>query len=213
MSVEDRSMTVSNRRLRQAALWRIRLQYADFTPELHQRWEAWIDVPEHQQAFSRVEEMWDTFAWEYKKRHQDEIAAPIEKPTRSWRGPFGLGLHSPPDILIVAGSLAALAGAVVLISDAAPATTLFQMQVQPKPGETIEPAPAMETAPLTDIEVGFDGQRRIVHVGRGKAVFRVTKDPRRRFVVTAGPMRIEGAGTEFSVSNSEHSVIVTIVKK
>jgi transmembrane sensor len=43
-------------------------------------------------------------------------------------------------------------------------------------------------------------------------MFRVAKDPRRPFIVTAGGARVTAVGTEFSVSRNDDAVVVTVTE-
>lgn len=218
MSAEYRSMKWPDRRLRRAAAWRIRLQYSDFTTKLHERWEAWIDVSENERAFDEIEALWNTFDALLARRQRDALQVDFAPKSRKslasllYEAALRIDLVRKRAIWITANVAALAIGAVVLFSQVAPATTLLQVQVDPRQGTTPEQASTMETAPLTDIEVSFNRQQRIVQVSRGKAVFRVAKDPQRSIVVTTGPVRIEGMGSEFSVSNTELSVVVTVNK-
>lgn len=194
MSSADFSTALSDRRLRQAAAWRIRLQYADFTTRLHERWEAWIEIPENQRAFARIERLWGTLHQQRLLCEQNCGRFGVVRRLASLLGDWDLRLLLSPRRaiwIIVTVAVLAMSGAVVARSDVFAATTLLQLQVEPR-----QPA-----ASPTEIEV---------EVAHGKAVFRGANDRQRRFVVTTDLARIEGTGTEFSVSNTEQSIVVTV---
>jgi ferric-dicitrate binding protein FerR (iron transport regulator) len=197
MSSADFSTTLSDRRLRQAAAWRIRLQYADFTTRLHERWEAWIEIPENRRAFTRIERLWATLYERHLLCEQNDGRFSAARRLASLLCDLAFRfLLSPRRAIWIMASAAVLAmsGAVVELSDVFAATTPFQLQVAPR-----QPA----TSPPPDIEV---------EVAHGKAVFLGANDWRRRIVVTTDLARIEGTGTEFSVSNTEQSIVVTVAE-
>lgn len=62
------------------------------------------------------------------------------------------------------------------------------------------------------VAVRMDERARSVTLQRGRAFFRVAKDPRRPFIVTAGDKRVRAVGTEFEVRLAGDEVIVTVVE-
>ena len=62
------------------------------------------------------------------------------------------------------------------------------------------------------VAVRMDERARSVTLQRGRAFFRVAKDPRRPFIVTAGDKRVRAVGTEFEVRLAGDQVIVTVVE-
>lgn len=62
------------------------------------------------------------------------------------------------------------------------------------------------------IAVRIDAALRAVTLQRGRAFFRVTKDPARPFVVTAGDKRVRAVGTAFEVRLDGGEVIVTVTE-
>ena len=197
MSAEYRNMTPSSRSLRQAIAWCIRLQYADFTTRLHERWETWIDIPENQCAFQVIEELWSQLDQPRHPRHVKRSST--SQPPKPSKGLTALRL--PRAIWITTTTAILAIGAVAFYSKAAPATMRFQMQVHSQKSKPLAPASAAKSSPPPEIEV---------EVARGKAVFRGADDLQRRYIVTTDVARIEGTGTEFSVSNTEQSVVVTV---
>ena len=221
MSTEDRNLIPSDRLLRRAIAWRIRLQYSDFTDQLHNRWQAWIDVPDHERAFEQIEKLWDQFdeLRSIRERQQAQLEAALkhlERPRTFRRRPaFGCGLRLQPAMWMLTTCVAVLVGAVVLFSNVAPATTRLEMAVDPPPQQaveypTLQDVSTFETTPLTEIEVKVEDGQRIMQVTRGKAFFRAVNDPQRPMIVTTELVRITAVGTKFSVSNTDESVVVTV---
>lgn len=64
----------------------------------------------------------------------------------------------------------------------------------------------------SEIAVRIDEKARTVMLRRGRAYFKVTKDPSRPFVVVAGDKRVRAVGTAFEVRIDNDKVIVTVVE-
>lgn len=64
----------------------------------------------------------------------------------------------------------------------------------------------------TELSVIFSRQRRAIRVLDGQAWFKVTHDPHRPFIVTAGDGTITDIGTEFLVTRDSDRVVVTVTE-
>ncbi|MGK6355707.1 FecR family protein [Sphingomonas sp. DT-207] len=64
----------------------------------------------------------------------------------------------------------------------------------------------------SEIAIRMDDTARTVTLRRGRAYFKVTKDPKRPFVVVAGDKRVRAVGTAFEVRIDAERVIVTVVE-
>lgn len=69
----------------------------------------------------------------------------------------------------------------------------------------------MNTA--SQIEAKFDDSQRFVHLSEGEALFEVTKDPARPFVVESRGLQVKAVGTEFSVRNARQGPLVVAVQE
>ncbi|MBP6105364.1 MAG: FecR domain-containing protein [Steroidobacteraceae bacterium] len=67
-------------------------------------------------------------------------------------------------------------------------------------------------APLTEMRIRFTRDRRSIELRRGQALFDVSPDPRRPFVVDAGTALVHAVGTSFDVDRAEEVVRVTVIK-
>jgi transmembrane sensor len=70
----------------------------------------------------------------------------------------------------------------------------------------------VELNALSAIRVRFTDSERRVDLVSGQALFNVTHNAARPFVVVAGVTRVQDVGTEFEVARSESSTIVTVVE-
>ena len=70
----------------------------------------------------------------------------------------------------------------------------------------------VSTGPNTLMQVDYsDGTRRI-NLARGEAMFKVTKDPSRPFIVNAGGAVARAVGTRFGVERREDRIRVTVAE-
>lgn len=60
------------------------------------------------------------------------------------------------------------------------------------------------------IEAEYSASRRIVRLLRGEALFDVTPDPARPFIVYAGDTRVQAIGTRFIVRLTSENIVVTV---
>jgi transmembrane sensor len=70
----------------------------------------------------------------------------------------------------------------------------------------------MQLDPKTRVRVKFGTNSRTVSLERGRAVFRVFKDPKRSFLVDADNTLIRAIGTAFGVDRRRQDVIVTVME-
>jgi transmembrane sensor len=64
--------------------------------------------------------------------------------------------------------------------------------------------------PETQIRIGLSKAERRITLERGRALFRVAKDPHRPFLVTSEGTLIRAVGTIFAVEQADESIIVTV---
>lgn len=70
----------------------------------------------------------------------------------------------------------------------------------------------VQLEPETRLRVRFADHRRSVAFERGRALFRVAKDPRRPFWVSVDHTSVRAVGTAFGVESGQHGVIVTVAE-
>lgn len=70
----------------------------------------------------------------------------------------------------------------------------------------------VQLEPETRLEISFGTHQRRVWLQRGRALFRVAKDPRRPFWVRADQTLVRAVGTEFGVEDRARSVVVTVAE-
>ena len=75
---------------------------------------------------------------------------------------------------------------------------------------TLDDGSVLRLSPRTDVRVKMETNLRSIALNRGEAVFRVAKDPRRPFVVSAAQTRVQAVGTVFAVARHADTVVVTV---
>jgi transmembrane sensor len=65
---------------------------------------------------------------------------------------------------------------------------------------------------LSNVRVKFTSHERAVELVSGQALFHVTKDPKRPFVVRAGGTRFRAVGTQFDVNRTPLGTVLTVLE-
>jgi transmembrane sensor len=66
--------------------------------------------------------------------------------------------------------------------------------------------------PETQLRIRFDSQLRQIDLQRGRARFRVAKNPKRPFLVRADGTLVRAVGTEFGVEHRSRGIVVTVAE-
>jgi len=70
----------------------------------------------------------------------------------------------------------------------------------------------VQLEPETKLRVKFEERERLLVLDRGRALFRVAKDPQRPFRVSTNDTSVRAVGTAFGVESGEQGVIVTVAE-
>jgi transmembrane sensor len=70
----------------------------------------------------------------------------------------------------------------------------------------------VSTGPNTLMQVDYSKETRRINLARGEAMFKVTKDPSRPFIVNAGGAIARAVGTRFGVERREDRIRVTVAE-
>lgn len=77
---------------------------------------------------------------------------------------------------------------------------------------TLDDGSSVELNARSRLRVRFTEDRRLVDLLEGQALFRVTKDPTRPFVVVSDKMRVRAVGTQFDVNRRQSTTTVTVIE-
>ncbi len=89
---------------------------------------------------------------------------------------------------------------------------LYSTELGEQRSITLDDGSVVSLNTLTEVEVVFDGFERRVRLVAGEALFDVTKDAARPFVVDAGSMHLTVVGTRFNVYKQPDAAVLTVVE-
>jgi transmembrane sensor len=76
----------------------------------------------------------------------------------------------------------------------------------------LEDGTVVQLEPETRLRVKYEEKLRRVELEHGRALFRVTKNPQRPFVVSADQTSVRAVGTAFGVESNSRGVVVTVAE-
>jgi transmembrane sensor len=194
-----------------AADWLVRNQAAPAVDEAA-RFRAWLAAdPRHEAAYRQLEKTWIALNGPRQAGGADNIRRELRwRATRRTRRRRAWALGT-----ITFATAAALAVVVFLPHEparspaAAPANTVAVLRPNT---QTLPDGSKVEFNADAEIRVNFSPALRAVELVRGEALFSVTKDPARPFVVTASAVQVRAVGTEFSVRHGADQVRVLVTE-
>lgn len=216
----DENQTMPASIAEQAGAWDARLRAPDCTDADRARFAEWRDAdPAHQQTFERLQAVVATLRHERSRadisalrdealragqQHRRRVwfataaafAAAITLGIIVWNGPGQEWLREP-----VAAMVTRLSGAQIYSTSTGQRSTFV-----------LDDGSSIELNAQSRIEVRFSDYRREVVLVEGQALFNVTKDLRRPFIVRAGDRQVLAIGTRFDVRLDSTSVQVTLLE-
>lgn len=203
----------------QAAYWFLRLRDHDVSAEEIEAALEWQEArPEHQAAFARIESLWQRCDGLDQPPLPDSLheSAGIDQLQPA---PWSMRRRFARSLPLMAASVAALAVLVVAVIQWSP-------DVGSRPPELVRYATAIgenRVVKLADdsevtlsgasaISVNYSDEQRHVTLTDGEALFKVTKDAERPFVVEAATGQVMAIGTQFDVRRGLEGVTVTVVE-
>ncbi len=179
----------------EAVMWVIKLDGGNLSADEQEAFREWRGrSPLHEQRFLTL-----------AKVHMavSDLHGPEE-------GHGGLSIAEASNLLLKRRPATASGAAMVLLGTLAAGTLMLQQlgtaegdSIRTAVGEQLErqleDGSALVLNTRTDVTVDYDRRERRVVLGQGEALFEVTRNPERPFVVIAGGQRIQVLGTIFSV--------------
>lgn len=182
----------------EAAAWLARLQGPGRTPAAEAAFKEWLEAdPAHAHAFGAATDVWDVLPGAAKL----DTPAPRVQRARAPRVWWRFAAASVAVVIAVAG---------VLSLDRGPpsyTTAVGESRTIP-----LQDGSHVTLNTGTTMMVDFTATTRLVRMQRGEAMFEVTKDAARPFVVEAGGKRVTALGTTFIVRLDEDKVAVTLIE-
>lgn len=181
--------------LAEAAAWLTRLQRPGRTPALEAAFQEWLSEPAHERAFARATDAWEIIPGAARLGDAGRSARP-------WRDLGRAGVALAAACVAVTVAVGAW-----LARDPVYATDVGEQQVF-----TLSDGSRVALNTGSHLVVDFSEGERRVRLERGEAMFEVTKNPDRPFVVEAGEERVRVLGTTFTVRKDGQKVAVTLVE-
>jgi transmembrane sensor len=211
MDVSDRSIKSKE----EAAAWLLRLESGTATRPEREAFVEWLrESPLHVAEMLRLTNVHDALA-SFERWDEVELQDASPRPVVVPLSPQTRYTHPPrrtwPLVAAVAVSLVA-----VLIGAVALWDRLRDPIITTERGErreiTLADGSVLQIDPNTTLRVRFEQASREIGLERGRAVFKVAKNPRRPFVVKAEDTLIRAIGTSFGVERGRAGVRVTVVE-
>lgn len=203
-----------------AGAWDARLRAPDCTDEDRARFAAWRDAdPAHQQTFERLQAI--VAALRHEQGRAD-IRALRDEALRA-------GQHHRRRVWFAAtaAAVSALAVGAIVWNGASPnwlrepieamitrmsGAQIYSTDTGQRSTFVLDDGSNIELNARSRIEVRFSDYRRDVVLVEGQALFSVSKDPHRPFLVHAGDRQVLAVGTRFDVRLDSSSVQVTLLE-
>ncbi|MGH2447002.1 MAG: FecR family protein [Chloroflexota bacterium] len=219
--------TLNTQILEEASTWFVELNEGDLSAVAREAFAAWLRAsPEHVRAFLQISALWEDVP-RLSKSGSADIDALLARP-RSENNVVPLGVPTAPQgatdspgrghqaarrwpmrLALAAGILTAAVGAGLWADwhQGVYATGIGETRwVALADGSTVE------LNAESRIRVRFKRTERDVDLLHGQALFQVSRNPARPFVVHSGPARITDVGTEFDVYRRPADTIVTVLE-
>lgn len=198
----------------EAAAWVWRLDDEDLSPQMRKEFEQWLRRdPRHRRAFEELGGVWSALDELAEAKRDEKVATFVAEERRLYAtAPAGRRRGRLRRIIpwAVAASLAVSLGMLSWLQRGNEAQTLATAVGQQR-SATLADGSVVQLNTNTILETHFDGAQRAIHLRKGEASFKVTKDVERPFLVHAGGVVVRAVGTEFNVRMRDSLDIEVIV--
>lgn len=187
----------------EAIAWFSRLRMSAATAQDREGFEQWLGAhASHKDAFDRVSAMWDNPGLRVAAEGAHGVRVRHTSATRSYRRPLTAVAASVVAVLLIAAQFDLFTRARAdYYTDVGEQTTVRL------PDQSI-----VTLNTQTAIEVAYEPAARTIRLLKGQALFKVTSDPSRPFVVEHRGIRTRAVGTEFIVRELPRGAQVTVAE-
>jgi transmembrane sensor len=209
--------------LEQACSWLIELNDGEADARIREDFMEWLQrSPEHVRAYLEIAAAWEDSA-RLRGRDTPDAGALIAQAlaesnvvpldTRTAASPPSPVTPKRVRPLAMAACLAALAifGTVLGIRHLLRAPT-YETAVGEQRALTLSDGSIVELNARSGIRVELSATERIVELLEGQALFEVSKDASRPFIVRVGTTQVRAVGTQFDVYRKRSETIVTVIE-
>ena len=213
-----------------AAHWLVALKSPDLSPAMFNRWEKWVAVPAHRQAFDEAQELWklmdelqpmqpsdaevaaDTYdastpVWVFEEKQQS-----VRHRQRRERRFKAAWMSLAAAVGTVAVGLGIFKIAIGPIEHRSAGVTLYATEPAQHESVVLSDGSEIQMGARTAVTANVTRDNRLVVLDRGEALFQVAHDPKRPFRVLAGAGVITAVGTAFNVRRLDGMVVVTVTE-
>lgn len=194
---------------RMAALWWTQLRDPEPSPDLLERWAAWMAAdPGNAQSFAQLNALGEMAAGATPDQRQQLIDEFAPRSAMPRHRPLAAAAAAAVISVALLGGWWMLRGRL----DHSPPSRQYASAVAEDKNIQLPDGTAVQLGAASTLTTRYARDRRDVDLRTGEAFFTVTHDRRRPFVVTAGPLHIEDLGTAFNVRRTGQRVSVTVTE-
>jgi transmembrane sensor len=200
----------------QAAEWFIRLRDRDLTAADRRRFVRWLkQAPSHIAEFMRLCQLYGRVKRAKVPTLPPEelgsnVIALMQRESVRVEEPERPRLFASRKFMVAAAACClALVG---VISKLALTSNTIETRLSELRTIQLADGSRVDVGPNTLLQVDFSDDLRRVDLRRGEALFEVSKDPARPFIVDAGGLLARAVGTRFAVDRREDSIRVTVAE-
>lgn len=227
----SRRATIREQTLEEAAGWLVECSAGAMAAEQREAFDAWLRAsPENVRAYLTLLPMWESSATLDRTRHPDATAL-IEEARRTSANVIPLDtavarsatqVHRPhlyerrsatPARGFLTGAIAAVI-AIALVAGGWWYANLnvYSTGLGEQRALTLTDGTVIELNAKSKIDVRFTKTQRAVSLLAGQALFRVSHDASRPFVVQSEAVRVRALGTQFDVYQKPNDTTVTVIE-
>ena len=208
----------------EATRWLVLRRDGDFSANDERAYRVWLDAdPAHRAAVAKVERTWQLLG---SIGEDPEIMALTEQRAREAHRPVRVRRYAALAAGLVcalamgwslrdgevAGIIVPLIGAPAGLTTASLQEQAFRTSVGQRTTVTLADGSIVTLDTDSLLRTRQSSSERLMTLERGRAYFKVAKDKRRPFIVTAGDKSVVATGTEFSVDVDTAVINVTLVE-
>lgn len=191
---------------KEAAAWHVRLGASDVSADAIKEFFTWREDAANADAYRRVEKIWaDTGKLTRDPQVQEAFDAALFRRKDDGR------TRRLPRTLIGLGVIGAAVALALGVNAWIGARSVFATEVGEQRLVQLADGSSVRLDTASQIRVRFDGDRRVVDLEHGQALFTIAHDSDRPFQVEAGGTQVTAVGTVFDVRRDATGVQVVLI--
>lgn len=191
----------------QAAAWFARLRADDVRENDRQRWRDWLESdPRHREAYERYERLWSALG-DFALSPEVSRRLPVRSVFPERRGPAARALRWLAGCAAIA---LAVAGGWKLLAPPAAQEILYASAIGERRSVSLADGTRVDLDTDTRLRVRYTERNRRIALDKGRAFFRVARDPSRPLSVDAPEGGVQAIGTQFEVYRRDRGIDVAL---